>query len=1670
MKKGRCEIQAATEAVKLLSLQEATVSLPFLFSKERGLTDFLVSVEDMAVDRGCDFPLKWFLHCITARFSKSDRDFLNDFVKMCLNWYDEPPAKLLLNFLFENREIPDMDDQLARYFANAMFQFAQKHPVLIRCMPQVQRLVHAVGNERLLKYLGIHAFPFYFDCDGIREHLAIRDLTTDEVRMILMSNCRRSIWVCVQDVHFRAYQYPFDFPDAFSPALCSLTSSSVAMRIHFFDVVAGSVKKCLEDLNLDAIPLFIRTCPVVAPFLIVAYHSIIYRNPLKYARLIMASVSESVASHIIERFRNDVRFLEAVRPPKVAEMPIDYVTSHSIPFLFLEKLSDDQALEFTEKKYYIYDEQATAQDRDFLLSLRILWAVLELISMQKLTSRAIKETGARVKQYLESLQAPSKICIDLFSLIFLRDKVGNFICHASIARQIVKLVNSFCPNVYVKRAISCLFNQKIRGVSSDINDYWTSARSDFLNKLAQKNFDVAKAYISIEPTLRREYVLSWSMNSLETESSCLVECSMYKTELNLELGMSNPHFSECLSYSLEHVLDDFLKLAIRNRLSIDPSDWLKQIPCEQWERMVPIARNLDTFPSDFFATRQFSRFRSILTKSILDFVKYLDLYYRCRLLYGQVTKKRLENLLEFNPLSALQGAFNVDDYQKAQKIAGLFGINLFVYVLERPSKFRIKKKTLDYFRDQYELECMALLFDAKRNNLFDHRRLSGILERYWRTTKKHRSLQSRIHKSSSWSDLIEEANLAEVTSQGSTADLPRIDESILEDENPLKKSQSLLLPEDAKAPQQDSSSSKQKRVILTGTEAGKPQTLLHRRRQSVDWDKGHKDGNRGRLKPQRVESDTSSVLHLHFQMQIPIEESEVLVTRPSSTGDLSKIEGLREETELANRLLELLQNPETDPRDLDDYIYRISPKRYCNLIIENIDTISHMLAGYVCEVCCYSEELSRKRIVQSLLVRRKIEKVTSADDDDGIVGELVQLRRYKLAAEFIRRFARDKESLVVKYVRKLLTNTTELRNFMMALPDFFEVIASDVDEAIPVMADFCPDSIRPAFLAFESLPVEVRIVSSLVDRSTIAKAFCSGRIDLVRYLRRQHLVLFSDEDLTAVLAESARTCIFKYFAKDAVHLSSLVRNKALFIDICSDRVQREINEINVSCIEDEFEASLLIDKMFAFSQFCALREPVARMLRNLVKFFDHKPYSRTHIPYNFNSPSLFEICFELDLDELAFEFTAVDKDAYIAKRVSTELYLGRFEDANDFLARQRYEFNNVPIEYLNPFLHKEVFYYEGIDMMIMNGIDCFKFRGEPAQMPFYRMIVASCRKMKKTLRIGELHTFLDRWCDFRTRIKFYTQFGEISRTVDILKDLPVESILEVIPMMLETSVAFKYQTRLMKELARCDGAVTESVWKALSAYLNSRNMNYILSEAYLARGQLEDVAQVSYRLCTESPLISNKVFHIANAVNALLESEKQSERKVSRTMEMSEEERQNMKDVFQLLYDVYNFLYRQHVVELRIEDRDHDPDGVIVTGSLLVELKNEELLERFVSTFQISKAKIFAHFFDKMSAREPQDVIAYVDATKNDKGFWAMYHHEFVRSLACSKNSSIIAIVIHDICPPDQVIGLLLECDRLKEAYTCAINKNNLDLLPLIAFRASQLGDTDLVRFCEKHF
>ena len=948
MKKGEwCEIYKGNEAVRCLALQEASVSLPFFLSVDHDMSEFLVALESAVVQSECEFDVKWLIHCFAARFACSSHVFLNSFVKRCLNWFDEPPAKLLLNFLFENNELPQMDDPVALYFCNAMFKFAHRHPVLLRCMPEIERLVQAIGNERLLKFLGIYAFAFYFDSEGIREHLAIQDLNTEEVQMILMSNCRLCVWEAVQDAHFRVYQYPNDFPDAFSPALCSLTSSSIVKKKHFFDVVAGAVKKCLIDVNLDAIPMFVRTCPVVVPYLIIAYQSIVYCDPLKYTRLINASIPDLALNDIMEGFRNDIKLVKALYPEGDLEIPLEYVESHSIPFLFIEKLGDHSVIELTQKKYYIYDELETSRDRDFILGLHVLVGFLDLIKMEKLTSRAVKEIGTRAKECLSAIEDPAvlnHLCIDLFSIIFLRNVQGRFVCHASIARRIIKLVNMFNPTVYVKRAISCLFSQEIRKVSCDLKDYGTSILCDFLDKLEHRNFDIAGTYTSLEPQFRKIYIITRSMNELELKGASLAECALYKHELNVECGMTGLHPSDCLRYAMDTASDELVKLAIGNRLNSDPDRWLNPVGSKEWESSGPIAQNLDLFPTDFLATRQFRRFKPVLSKSLLDFVQYLDMYYRCRLLYFHVERKRPLNVLSFDVLSALQGPFNTGDYQKAQEVAECFGVDLFPYVLEHPQKFRIKKKTLKHFRNRYPLECWTLLLDEKKVNFLDPTGLTGILKKYWRTTKKYRSLQSRLHKSNSWSDLLEALNTTEIAPQNSITELPKLDEPISVEEAFPKKSfstlhlhdqdskdgngkQWLFQPEDV-AP---SSTKTEKKVVIAGAELGKPQPFIHRRRQSVGWGENIK---RIPMKPCRIESDSRCDLHRHFQMQIPIEKNPAVVLRPNSTGDLSKIDMQNVELQLEKGFLEMLQNPETDPRDLDDYVYRINPTRCCNITIQ----------------------------------------------------------------------------------------------------------------------------------------------------------------------------------------------------------------------------------------------------------------------------------------------------------------------------------------------------------------------------------------------------------------------------------------------------------------------------------------------------------------------------------------------------------------------------------------------------------------------------------------------------------------------------------------------------------------------------------------------------------------
>ncbi|OHT13523.1 hypothetical protein TRFO_16285 [Tritrichomonas foetus] len=759
-----------------------------------------------------------------------------------------------------------------------------------------------------------------------------------------------------------------------------------------------------------------------------------------------------------------------------------------------------------------------------------------------------------------------------------------------------------------------------------------------------------------------------------------------------------------------------------------------------------------------------------------------------------------------------------------------------------------------------------------------------------------------------------------------------------------------------------------------------------------------------------------------------------------------------------------------DLKIIDDFIYIIDHIEASTILLDNLSKVRDDVALYILDIIGYSSNILQNEKVKLLYLKNDIKKYAhGCEGDYSIVNRLITTEHCELASNYIEQFVQCKNDIILKNVEFFLFHDkVKLSIFLRHISDYFELIASEIYETIPILANLCPDSIKPYFYAYASLPKPIQKISSLLNKSSVTKAICTSNLDLIINLEKKHLILFSENNLVEILEESAKYKTFNNFIKDSIHLSTLVHDNDIFKQINSKIVNEEIFKIKVDSIESEFNALLHIEKIQRFESVCPLFYDTSQILESYHGLLYRTPFFSTGIPYSL-SENLDVICLKLDLDDIAYTFPSVNQIKYTEQRCKILISLGRFEESINFLSCHNFTIE-MDETFLIPLIYKEVFNFEALSMMYQNGIEGFNNNNvcEPAQMPFYKTIISNCRSKKKKLNL--LPFCLDFCEKFATKETFFgisIRYGNLNDTIDRL--LSIQNISEQIDLFIyrivSNAIAYNKLQYLQNELSE------KTFWASLLNFCTDKKMSILALDLRLLLNQKEELALAYIDIFGETKNTSKQLVYIGSAMNILVELIKEREKALlNHEKVLSTTNIEKITDLFilsTLQYDICTFFYEERINFSQNMNLFHDKKSSFEIGNALIQNNQMWLLKRVSEVMQIPEKDIVKYSFQKITDRDAKIVCDLVESTQSEKRFWTSYSHMFLNILSLSKNYELIPLIISSIIPVKDLPYILYEFDFLSQALsTINSQKTSFDLLPAIAARASILGDVELIYIC----
>lgn len=490
---------------------------------------------------------------------------------------------------------------------------------------------------------------------------------------------------------------------------CQLVDLSIVNNQHFLDVLNLRFTNLFEEQDVFKLPADLQAFEAATPYFAIHKYDLILANPPKFLPIFQQPIKQEILNETMTRLKNDFDLISMVSFLTSNELTANDLLTHSITYHCQFSLGTPQVLEYANKQYFIITDQDSHTDFDVIRGYRIFKFFL---SSCKSPSKQLKQTIISIKNLL-TVMSPiirQKLCIDLFSLIFLKQN-DSFVCHPFVAQKMVKLLLQFDSNPYFVGAKNVFSSKKPKKTDSmNLSMYLQHNLNEIYHLVETHKWESADEKTENLPYFKKYYRKARAAYLFQSKHELPSEFEPESESTKIDLACSKLN-----KKSIEETIEKEPKLhsILQPRLKMkDVTDAFKCITTSpQWELASSSAVELDEYPLEQISNSLYIRkhLKNIaISKQLLNFISDTRLYFESASIYE--SDGTLESIFVLDMRRALAGPFNFGDIKKSEELALLYNIDLFPFILENIELFKISEEFISNNITKYPIEMLALAF------------------------------------------------------------------------------------------------------------------------------------------------------------------------------------------------------------------------------------------------------------------------------------------------------------------------------------------------------------------------------------------------------------------------------------------------------------------------------------------------------------------------------------------------------------------------------------------------------------------------------------------------------------------------------------------------------------------------------------------------------------------------------------------------------------------------------------------------------------------------------------------------------------------------------------------------------------------------------------------------
>lgn len=780
-----------------------------------------------------------------------------------------------------------------------------------------------------------------------------------------------------------------------------------------------------------------------------------------------------------------------------------------------------------------------------------------------------------------------------------------------------------------------------------------------------------------------------------------------------------------------------------------------------------------------------------------------------------------------------------------------------------------------------------------------------------------------------------------------------------------------------------------------------------------------------------------------------------------------------------------LEDSSLDDSVLDDYLYRLDARKMFNCVMERIDKLSDKRILHCIEITgIFRTNVENKRLNDLILIN-SIKYYTESTDEKEIVKALADNGKMALLVSFIEKH-KSKENVEIALKNLKTGSKIFLRNF----PEFVKFFIGNIKELENDMSG----KEKAKFRVFSRLPNSLKYDLTILDDSSIIKTLSSSKEYLLS-LSKADRVYLTQKNLMDIMKNQTTDNIIDFLKISRLILIISDSQKELK-DICMKKIEEYIHSVEIKTNENEFKEFFIAAKIGRFMNNFKIISLTYSFYNDVL---NSHPMTLFNLKYDFKvgSVDLQKALFVLDLTDsfmrMEEKMQFHGNDYYISKCLIILKY-GMFRDAFKLLESRKLtnpdlDFANYDSsifmneKYLekdllslssplfNPFIKNQFINHEMLELILMSKETKIEFEGNMAQLAIYPKINAIASKAnknyiptKKNMRSDHQNyaeKFIKSFISMPKSITVLSSFGMFNDAIAqclVSKDNIINVMMKYA---LSEVMANDSIKTFLKDLRNVDPAekITKTTWEDLILEATKKSMHLLKFELFMSRNNryaaaLEALEEFRYAKKTLLQLI-----FIGNAYNCLIEAQHMESEELVRSDPF-----QQLLILTKLQKDICTLLH-QHNYET-CPDIVNNPNNVVDACVILLSLNETILFAELISI--LPQKSLLATVIKKALTNENLDVRKFALSVKKVYDSYGVL--TLCRVITMNKlYHKVPSLLMKTIGLQHREILVkgLIEFDCLSAAL--AVIEEYLDcydLIPMIAIRASQVGDIPIAIRC----